>query len=237
MSLLSIRDLKTYFYTSLGVVKAVDGASLDIDKGDVIGLVGESASGKSVTALSIMRLVPDPPGKTVGGQILLDGEDLLEKSDDEMRKIRGRRIAMSFQDPMTYLNPLFNVTDQISEAILLHQDTTKEEASNRAIEIMDLVGIPASKERAKDYPFQFSGGMRQRLLLAMALSCNPDLLIADEPTTALDVIIQAKVLDLMIELRNKIESSILLITHDLGIVAQMAEKVAIMYSGKNPRIC
>lgn len=232
MSLLSIRDLKTYFYTSLGVVKAVDGANLDIDKGDIIGLVGESASGKSVTALSVMRLVPVPPGKIIGGQILLDGENLLEKSDNEMRRIRGKRISMSFQDPMTYLNPLFNVVDQISETILIHQDTTKEDAFNKAIEIMELVGIPAPEERAKDYPFQFSGGMRQRILLAIALSCNPDLLIADEPTTALDVITQAKVLNLMINLKNKLDSSILLITHDLGIVSQMADHVAIMYSGK-----
>ena len=232
MKLLSIRNLKTYFYTSLGIVKAVDGLNLDINKGEILGLVGESGSGKSVTALSIMRLIPDPPGKIIDGEIIFKGQNLLSKADEEMKKIRGQNIAMSFQDPMTYLNPVLNVSDQIAEAILLHQNMTKVEALDKAIETMGMVNIPDALHRFRSYPFEFSGGMRQRLLLAIALSCKPDLLIADEPTTALDVITQAKILELLRNLKRRIGSSILLITHDLGIIAQMADRVAIMYSGQ-----
>jgi peptide/nickel transport system ATP-binding protein/oligopeptide transport system ATP-binding protein len=232
MSLLKIKNLKTHFFTSAGVIRAVDGVNLDINRGEIIGLVGESASGKSVTALSIMRLVPDPPGKIVSGEIIFNNENLIEKSEEEIRKIRGGEISMSFQDPMTFLNPVFNVSDQIAEAILLHQDETKSGALEKAIKAMELVGIPAPEKRALDYPLHFSGGMRQRLLIAIALACNPKLMIADEPTTALDVVTQAKILDLMRDLRKQIDSSILLITHDLGVVAQIADKVAIMYSGK-----
>lgn len=230
--LLSIRNLKTYFFTTLGIVKAVDGIDYDIKKGEIVGLVGESASGKSVSALSIMQLVPDPPGKIVDGQILFNGENLVDKSEAEMREIRGANIAMSFQDPMTYLNPVFKVSDQIAESILLHQDIEKEEAFEKAIQMMEMVKIPQPEERAGDYPHQFSGGMRQRILLAMACSCNPDLLIADEPTTALDVIVQDEILDVLNDLKKQLNSAILLITHDLGIVAQLADRVAIMYCGK-----
>jgi len=230
--LLSIRNLKTYFFTTLGIVKAVDGIDYDIKKGEIVGLVGESASGKSVSALSIMQLVPDPPGKVVDGQILFNGENLVNKSEAEMRKIRGANIAMSFQDPMTYLNPVFKVSDQIAESILLHQDLEKDEALEKAIKMMEIVKIPQPEERADDYPHQFSGGMRQRILLAMACSCNPDLLIADEPTTALDVIVQDEILDVLNDLKQRLNSAILLITHDLGIVAQLADRVAIMYCGK-----
>jgi len=230
--LLSIRDLKTHFFTSSGVIKAVDGISYDIYKGEIVGLVGESASGKSVSALSIIRLVPDPPGKIISGQILFKGENLLKKTEEEMRKIRGAKIAMSFQDPMTYLNPVFNVSEQIAEAILLHQNVEKNEAMEMAIKTMEDVKIPQPSERAKDFPHNFSGGMRQRILLAMATSCKPNLLIADEPTTALDVIVQHEILILLKELKQKLKSSILMITHDLGIVAQMADRVVIMYAGK-----
>jgi peptide/nickel transport system ATP-binding protein/oligopeptide transport system ATP-binding protein len=230
--LLSVRDLKTYFFTSLGVVKAVDGMSYDIHEGEIVGLVGESASGKSVSALSVMRLVPEPPGRIVGGQILFKGEDLLKKSEDEMRMIRGGNIAMSFQDPMTYLNPVFRIYDQITEAILLHQKVEKEEAIEKTIKMMEMVKIPQPSERSNDYPHHFSGGMRQRILLAMATCCNPDILIADEPTTALDVVVQREILDLLKDMKQRLNSAILLITHDLGIVAQLADRVAIMYSGR-----
>jgi oligopeptide/dipeptide ABC transporter ATP-binding protein len=231
MTLLSVDSLKTYFYTSRGIVKAVDGVTFEIDKGKVLGVVGESASGKSVTAHSIMRLVPDPPGKIVGGQILLGTTNLLSLDEAEMRKIRGSRIAMSFQDPMTYLNPIVRVGDQIAEALIIHEGLDKTSARKAAVEAMQMVQIPSAEERVYDYPHQLSGGMRQRILLAIALSCRPELLIADEPTTALDVIVQASILELLKDLKNRL-SSIMLITHDLGIVAELADDVCIMYAGK-----
>lgn len=229
--ILSVRDLKTYFYTSRGIVRAVDGVSFNIKKGEVLGLVGESASGKSVTAFSIMRLVPSPPGRIISGEILFDGMDLLALSEAEMEKMRGSKISMSFQDPMTYLNPVFRVGDQIAESVMLHQDLKKKEAMEKVIETMELVRIPQASERVRDFPHQFSGGMRQRVLLAIALCCNPDLLIADEPTTALDVIIQSEVLETIMELKKNIGLSMLLITHDLGIVSDFADNIAIMYAG------
>ena len=230
-SLLEVDGLRTYFFTSQGVVKAVDGIGFKVGSGEVVGLVGESGSGKSVTALSIMRLVPSPPGRTTAGKVLFRGNDLLQLSEEQMRDIRGGKIAMSFQDPMTYLNPVIRVGEQVAETILLHQDVDKTDAMKRAVELMELVQISSAKERAMDYPHQFSGGMRQRILLAMAISCNPDLLIADEPTTALDVIIQGEILELLKELREKVGSSLLLISHDLGVVGELADKVAIMYAG------
>ena len=230
--ILSVENLKTWFFVSDGIVKAVDGVTFDINRGEVLGLVGESGCGKSVTARSIMRLVPDPPGKIVDGKVLFDGVDLLRITEEEMRTIRGGRIAMSFQDPMTYLNPVHKVGDQIAEAIMLHQDLQKEEAFEKAIEILKLVQIPEAPRRAIDYPHQLSGGMRQRILLAMALSCNPDLLIVDEPTTALDVIVQAEVLDLLKDLKKKLNLSIILITHDLGVVVNLADRIAVMYAGR-----
>ena len=230
--LLRVRDLKTYFFTSLGLAKAVDGVSFKIHKGEVLGLIGESGSGKSVTALSIMNLIPSPPGKIVDGQVLLDDFDLLQTKESEMWKIRGKRIAMSFQDPMTYLNPVHRIGDQIAEAIIIHQKLRKSEAFEKAIEIMELVQIPDAPQKARDYPHMLSGGMRQRVLLAMALSCNPELIIADEPTTALDVIVQANILDLLKDLKLKLNLSMLLISHDLGVVARLADRVAIMYAGR-----
>lgn len=231
-NLLKITNLKTHFFTSKGIVKAVDGINIDINSGESVGLVGESGSGKSVTATSIMRLVPSPPGKIVDGRINFHNEDLLKKTEDEMRKIRGNKIAMCFQDPMTFLNPVMRVGDQITEAILMHNDVDKKEAHEMAIEAMEEVLIPSASVRALDYPHNFSGGMRQRILIASALSCNPDLIIADEPTTSLDVITQADMLDLFIELTNKKNSSLMLISHDLGIVAQTCDHIFVMYNGK-----
>jgi len=230
--LLNIANLKTHFFTSKGIIKAVDGLYLDINLGESVGLVGESGSGKSVSATSIMRLVPSPPGRIVDGKIIFHDEDLLKKTEDEMRKIRGNKIAMCFQDPMTFLNPVKRVGDQIAEAILMHNDIDKKEAHVRAIEAMEQVQIASAAARSLDYPHHLSGGMRQRILLASAISCNPDLIIADEPTTSLDVITQADMLDLLIELKSEINSSILLISHDLGIIAQTCDHVFIMYSGK-----
>jgi len=230
-TLLRIRGLKTYFFTSSGVVNAVDGVDLDIGKGETVGLVGESGSGKTVTALSIMRLIPQPPGRIVHGEVLLEGDDLLKKTEHEMRKIRGDRVAMSFQDPMTYLNPVIRVGDQIAEAIMLHQQASRSEAVKKAVDAMEMVQIPSAADRAREYPHQLSGGMRQRILIAIAICCNPDLLIADEPTTALDVITQDQILELMRDLKNRIGSSLLLITHDLGIVGELADHVAVMYAG------
>jgi len=230
-TLLRIRGLKTYFFTSSGVVNAVDGVDLDIGKGETVGLVGESGSGKTVTALSIMRLIPQPPGRIVQGEVLLEGDDLLKKTEHEMRKIRGDRVAMSFQDPMTYLNPVIRVGDQIAEAIMLHQEVSRSEALKKAVDAMEMVQIPSAADRAREYPHQLSGGMRQRILIAIAICCNPDLLIADEPTTALDVITQDQILELMRDLRSRIGSSLLLITHDLGIVGELADYVAVMYAG------
>lgn len=212
-------------------MNAVDGVDLDIGKGETVGLVGESGSGKTVTALSIMRLIPQPPGRIVQGEVLLEGDDLLKKTEHEMRKIRGDRVAMSFQDPMTYLNPVIRVGDQIAEAIMLHQEVSRSEALKKAVDAMEMVQIPSAADRAREYPHQLSGGMRQRILIAIAICCNPDLLIADEPTTALDVITQDQILELMRDLRSRIGSSLLLITHDLGIVGELADYVAVMYAG------
>ncbi len=230
--LLEVNDLKTYFDTDEGTVKAVDGVSFHIDKGETLGVVGESGSGKSVTSLSAMRLIPQPPGRFAGGEIKFEGQDLLKKSEREMRKIRGNEISMIFQEPMTSLNPVYTVGDQIAEAIVLHQNKSRNQAMKLATEMLDLVGIPEPAKRVRNYPHQMSGGMRQRVMIAMALSCGPKLLIADEPTTALDVTIQAQILDLMRQLQREIGMSILFITHDLGVVAEIADRVVVMYAGR-----
>jgi len=235
--LLEVKDLKVHFFTDDGVVKAVDGVSFHIDKGETLAVVGESGSGKSVTSLAAMRLIPMPPGKIVHGEILFRGKDKVVKdltklSEAEMRKIRGNDIAMIFQEPMTSLNPVYTVGDQIAEAIVLHQGKSKKEALEMAADMLDLVGIPEPKKRLSNYPHQMSGGMRQRVMIAMALSCNPSLLIADEPTTALDVTIQAQILELMKKLQDEIGMSILFITHNLGVVAEMADRVVVMYGGR-----
>ena len=280
-TILEIRDLKTYFYTYAGVVRALEGIDLDIYKGETIGLVGETGCGKSVTSLSIMRLVPDPPGKIVGGKIMFKGEDLLSKSEQEMQQIRGSKITMVFQDPMTFINPVLTVGDQVSEVITLHQDLARESvqtkidelqekivqidpsspdrqrlmgrikelealkdnppkpsrreikkaALHKTIEMLKLVQLPDPEKVVKQYPHELSGGMRQRVIIAIALSCNPDLLIADEPTTSLDVTIQAQILALLSDLKNKIGSSVLIITHDMGIVAETCDRVGVMYAG------
>ena len=231
--LLQIRGLRTYFYTESGVAKAVDGVDLDIAQGEVLGLVGESGSGKSVTALSILRLIPDPPGRIVEGEILYKGRDLLKLSWEEIRKIRGNEISMVFQEPMTSLNPVFTIGMQVTEVIQAHENVSKQEAQRRAVEILAEVGIPDPAERMKQYPHHFSGGQRQRVMIAIALVLNPSLLIADEPTTALDVTIQAQILDLMMEMkRRRAGASILLITHNLAVVAETCDRVAVMYGGK-----
>lgn len=229
--LLEIRNLKTRFYTQDGVVKAVNDVSYTMDSGEILGVVGESGCGKSVHALSIMQLIPDPPGKITNGEIWFDGQDLLKLNEDQMQKVRGRDIAMIFQDPMTSLNPVFTIGFQIVEALLLHNDMTKGEAEDRAGELLDLVGIPAAKQRLNDYPHQFSGGMRQRAMIAMGLSCEPKLLIADEPTTALDVTIQAQIIDLVKKLQDELGMTIMWITHDLGVVAELAHNINVMYAG------
>ena len=230
--LLSIKDLKTYFRTDNGLVKAVDGASLHIREKEILGVVGESGSGKSITAMSVLRLIPSPPGFIAGGDILFRNESLLTKSQKEMRQIRGKDISMIFQEPMSSLNPAYTVGYQIMENIMLHQSVSKQEALNRAVEMLKLVGIPSPEKRVHDYPFQMSGGMRQRVMIAMALSCHPTLLIADEPTTALDVTIQAQILQLILATREKVGSAVMLITHDLGVVAELCERVVVMYAGK-----
>ena len=230
--LLEVKNLKTYFYTDDGVVKSVDDVSFEVKRGKTLGVVGESGCGKSITSLSIMQLVEIPPGKIVDGQIIYEGENLLEKSKDEMRKIRGGEIAMIFQEPMTSLNPVFTVGQQIMEALTLHTDMDKAAAKERAIEMLKLVKIPLPEKRFNEYPHQLSGGMRQRVMIAMALSCNPKLLICDEPTTALDVTIQAQILDLINELKEKLGTSIMMITHDLGVIAEVADDVMVMYAGK-----
>ncbi|GBD19222.1 MAG: ABC transporter ATP-binding protein [Thermomicrobium sp.] len=229
--LLEVRDLRTQFFTQDGVVKAVDGVSFHLMPGETLGLVGESGCGKSITALSIMRLIPSPPGKIVSGEILFEGEDILKMSDDEVRSIRGRKIAMIFQDPMTSLNPVLTINRQISEALELHLGMSKQQARQRAIELLKMVGIPNAEQRVDQYPHQFSGGMRQRVMIAMALSCNPSLLIADEPTTALDVTIQAQILDLIRNLQREHNTALILITHDLGVVAGMTDRINVMYAG------
>ncbi|MBI5166492.1 MAG: ABC transporter ATP-binding protein [candidate division NC10 bacterium] len=230
--LIQVEGLKTYFFTEAGVIKAVDGLDLRIEKGETLGLVGESGCGKTVTALSILRLIPDPPGRIVGGRVLFDGRDLVRLEEEAMRLVRGAAISMIFQEPMTSLNPVFTVGDQITEAVRLHQGLPKREAWGKAVQMLHLVKIPDPERRAKEYPHQLSGGMRQRVMIAMALSCNPKLLIADEPTTALDVTIQAQILELLQELKRELGMSIMLITHDLGIVAETAQRVVVMYAGK-----
>ncbi len=231
-NLLEVRDLRTHFFTEDGVVPAVDGVDFTLKPGQTLGIVGESGCGKSITSMSIMRLIPNPPGKIVGGEIIFDQKDLLNLSDAEMRRIRGNDISMIFQEPMTSLNPIFTIGSQIMEAIMLHQKLDKNAAREKCIEMLKLVGIPRADEVVDDYPHQFSGGMRQRVMIAMALSCNPKLLIADEPTTALDVTIQAQILELMKELKEKLNTAIMLITHDLGVVAEMADHIIVMYAGK-----
>jgi oligopeptide transport system ATP-binding protein len=230
--LLEVSDLSTHFFTHAGVVKAVNGVSFTLDRGETLGIVGESGSGKTVAALSVLRLIPDPPGKIVAGQILLKGTDLATLSNDEMRRVRGNDIAMIFQDPMTSLNPVFRVGTQIAETIMLHQGLSKREAWQMAAELLDKVGMPDAPARVRQYPFEFSGGMRQRTMIAMAISCNPDILIADEPTTALDVTIQAQIMDVIREMQSQYRSGVILITHDLGVVAQMADEVMVMYGGR-----
>jgi oligopeptide/dipeptide ABC transporter ATP-binding protein len=230
--LLDLKNLKTYFYIEDGVVKAVDGVDFEIYPGETLGIVGESGCGKSVTSLSIMRLIPEPPGKIVDGEIIFNGKDLTKLSQSEMRKIRGNDISMIFQEPMTSLNPVYTIGDQISEAIILHKRVSKSEAMRQSIEMLKKVGISLPEQRVHEYPHQLSGGMRQRVMIAMALSCDPQLLIADEPTTALDVTIQAQILELMNSLKDKFNMSIMMITHDLGVIAEIADRVAVMYAGK-----
>jgi oligopeptide/dipeptide ABC transporter ATP-binding protein len=229
--LLEVKGLKTYFYTEDGVVRAVDGVSFEVYPGEVLGLVGESGCGKSVTSLSIMRLI-SKPGNIDEGEILLDGENLLELPENEMIKVRGNRISMIFQQPQTALNPVFKVGDQLAEVLNVHQDLGKEAGWKRAVALLKMVGVPDPERRAEAYPHELSGGMAQRVMIAMALACVPELLIADEPTTALDVTIQAQILDLMRDLRREMGTSVILITHDLGVVAEMAERVAVMYAGE-----
>ncbi|MBO9541665.1 ABC transporter ATP-binding protein [bacterium] len=231
-ALLKVSGLQTHFTTEEGIVKAVDGVDFEVQPGQILGIVGESGCGKSITSLSIMRLVAGPQGKIVGGQILFKGQNLLSLSEAEMREIRGNRISLISQDPMTSLNPVLTVGEQIMEAIMLHQKVDRATARKRAVEMLEAVGIPGAANRVDDYPHQFSGGMRQRVIIAMALSCEPELLIADEPTTALDVTIQAQILDLMRDIRTKRGAAVVLITHDLGVVAEMCDYVAVMYAGK-----
>jgi peptide/nickel transport system ATP-binding protein len=231
-AVLEVEDLSTSFFTATGLVKAVDGVSLEVRKGETLAIVGESGCGKSVTALSIMRLVPYPPGKIVGGSIKLAGKDLLELDDGEMRAVRGNRMSMIFQEPMTSLNPVQTVGQQIGEALRLHQKLSRSAAGRRAEELLQLVQVPEAGRRARQYPHQLSGGMRQRCMIAMALACQPELLIADEPTTALDVTIQAQILNLILELQKRLGTAVLLITHDLGIVAETAQRVIVMYAGR-----
>nr|MDP9020411.1 ABC transporter ATP-binding protein [Actinomycetota bacterium] len=231
-ALLSVRGLRTFFHTDAGVVKAVDGVSFDIRRGEVLALVGESGSGKSVTAMSILGLVPGPSGRIESGQVLWKGRDLVGLSERDLRQVRGGEIAVVFQDPMSSLNPVHTVGRQVAEMVRLHRRVSKKEAWARAVEVLDLVGLPQAERRARSYPHEFSGGMRQRVMIAMAVACEPGLLIADEPTTALDVTIQAQVLEVLQEIQERTRSAILLITHDLGVVAGMADRVLVMYGGK-----
>jgi len=231
-AILEIKNLKTHFHTPDGVVKAVDGVTYDLHAGETLGVVGESGCGKSVTALSILRLIPEPPGRITGDGIFFEGEDLTQLPTRELRKIRGNKISMIFQEPMTSLNPVFTIGFQIAEAVMLHQGLSKKGAMDKAAEMLDLVGIPLPRQRVKEYPHQLSGGMRQRVMIAMALSCNPKILLADEPTTALDVTIQAQILDLMFKLKDDLGTAIIMITHDLGLVAETCQRVVVMYAGK-----
>lgn len=230
--LLRVDSLATHFKTTDGIVRAVDGVSFSLAPGRTLAVVGESGSGKSVTALSVMRLIPEPGGKIVSGQVLYKGTDVLKMTDSQVRGLRGDRIAMIFQDPMTSLNPVFRIGNQVGEALMVHKGMNRKESFERAIELLDMVGIPHAKSRARDYPHQFSGGMRQRAMIAMALACEPDILIADEPTTALDVTIQAQILDLLLDLQQRTGTAIIMITHDLGVVADIADDVMVMYAGK-----
>ncbi len=230
--LLEVSDLKMHFHTRDGVVKAVDGVSFDLDCGETLGVVGESGSGKSVSAMTLMRLIPMPPGRIEGGEALFKGKSLLTMSDADMRAIRGNEIAMIFQDPMTSLNPVYRIGKQLAEPLQLHKGMNRKQAETRAAELLDLVGIPHASSRIKDYPHQFSGGMRQRVMIAMALANDPDILIADEPTTALDVTIQAQIIELMEELQERTNAAIIMITHDLGVVADMADRILVMYAGR-----
>jgi oligopeptide transport system ATP-binding protein len=232
LPLLDVKDLHTSFYTRDGVVRAVDGVTFELSAGETLGLVGESGCGKTVTALSLMRLIPVPPGKITEGEILFDGQDVLKMDEDDVRGIRGNNIAMIFQDPMTSLNPVLTISRQISEALELHLKMDRSEARKRTVELLELVGIPSAKKRLDDYPHQFSGGMRQRVMIAMALSCNPKLILADEPTTALDVTIQAQILDLLKNLAREFRTAFILITHDLGVVAGMTQRIHVMYAGR-----
>ncbi|MDQ3652740.1 MAG: ABC transporter ATP-binding protein [Acidobacteriota bacterium] len=231
-TLLSVRDLRTYFETEDGVVKAVDGITFDLKRGETLGIVGESGSGKSVTNLSILRLIPQPPGKIVSGEIVFDGQDILDLTPDEVRRIRGKRISMIFQDPMTSLNPFMRISKQLMEITRLHLGHTKDQAYAHAVKMLETVGIPDAASRVDSYPHEFSGGMRQRVMIAMALACEPELLIADEPTTALDVTIQAQILELIKQLKHDTGTSVILITHDLGVVAGMTDHIIVMYAGK-----
>ena len=230
--LLQVRDLRTYFYTEDGVVKAVDGVAYDVQPGEILGLVGESGCGKTVSALSILRLIPDPPGKIVAGQITFEGDDLLKMDEDEVRHIRGNKIGMIFQEPMTSLNPVLTIGRQLTETLELHLKMDRQAAIQRAIELLEMVGISDARSRINDYPHQFSGGMRQRVMIAMALSCNPKLLLADEPTTALDVTIQAQILEIMTRLAQELRTTVIIITHNLGVVARYADRVNVMYAGR-----
>lgn len=230
--LLEVKNLRTHFFTEDGVIPAVDGVDFELRPGETLGIVGESGCGKSVTSISVLGLVPNPPGKIIDGEIIFEGRDLLKVKEAEMQKIRGNDIAMIFQEPMTSLNPVFTIGRQISEAIMLHQKVDKKDARERCIEMLKLVGIPRAEQSVDEYPHQFSGGMRQRAMIAMALSCNPKLLIADEPTTALDVTIQAQIIELMKDIKEKLNTAIMLITHDLGVVAEMADHVIVMYAGR-----
>ncbi|MGE3909728.1 MAG: ABC transporter ATP-binding protein [Chloroflexota bacterium] len=229
--LLEVKNLKTWFYTPDGIVKAVNGVSFTLNEGEALGLVGESGCGKSVSAMTLMRLIPTPPGRIVEGEVIFDGKDLLKLNDEGIRRVRGNDIAMIFQDPMTSLNPVLTIGRQIGEALELHKGMSRDQSRNRTVELLELVGIPAARSRVDDYPHQFSGGMRQRVMIAMALSCDPKLLIADEPTTALDVTIQAQILDLIMQLRRDLGMAVIMITHDLGVVAGVADKINVMYSG------
>ncbi len=231
-SALEVKDLQTWFYTRQGIVKAVDGVSFNLRKGETLGIVGESGCGKSITALSVMRLVPDPPGRIIGGRVTLDGRDLLDLDEAEMRLVRGNDISMIFQEPMTSLNPVLTIGYQIAEALILHRDLSRAEALSRAVEMLDMMRIPEPAQRAREYPHQLSGGMRQRAMIAMALACNPKVLIADEPTTALDVTIQAQILDLIVRLQQELGTAVILITHDLGVVAETTQRIIVMYAGR-----
>lgn len=230
--LLRVNDMKTYFHVDEGIVKAVDGVSFELRKGETLGIVGESGSGKSVTNLSIMNMIPNPPGKIMGGEAIYRGEDLLKMTPARIRKIRGNKISMIFQDPMTSLNPFLRISTQMVETLMLHQELSKAEAKAKAIEMLKLAGIPSAEKRIDNYPHQFSGGMRQRVMIAMGLSCNPEILIADEPTSALDVTIQAQILDLIKDLTARLGTAVILITHSLGVVAGMCDTICVMYAGR-----